>query len=151
MRFSKLIFIGILLIVVGVILMFRDQTESKTRACERRIRKAATAVCTWTDVGETRVWNLALEDHEELFMQFQQAMLDDLNALREEGTSVAIPEYLILLKDKDGEHPFEFKIYIGNASWIECGGGTYPDQGHTTKFLRDHEKDFVIPSEDTTE
>lgn len=142
MRFSKLIFIGVLLVVVGVILMFHDQTASKTRASKRRVRKAATAVCTWTNLGEPQQWTLTMEDEESLFMEFQKAMLADLDAVREEETSEAIPEYLILLTDRDDKHPFEFKIHIGDASWIECGGGTYPNGGHTLQFLRDHEKDF---------
>lgn len=148
MRFYRLIIIGILLIVAGAVLLYHDQSESKTRACKRRIRKAQTAVCTWTVIGETRTWNLSFAQDEELFKELQEAMLADLNSPREDRVTASIPEYRICVRDKERRHTFDFDINMGRTSWIECGGGIYPNKGYTQEFLRDHKKQFQVLQEE---
>lgn len=144
MRFSKLIFIGVLLIAAGSILLYFDQSQGKTRACERRIRKAQTAVCKWTHLGETRIWRLDFKEGESLFKELQDVMLDDLKVPREEVTNASIPEYQISLKDLGEAHLFDFNVFTGRTTWVECNGGTYQSKGYTQKFLSIHAKNFVM-------
>lgn len=147
MRFTKLIVvIGILLVVAGSIIIFYDQSESKTRICERRILKGYTAVCTWNKLGEIWAWNLNAEADEELFIQLQEAMLADLQTPREEKSSASVPEYNICIRNKQGKFPFEFHINTGRTTWIECNGGTYANRGHTQEFLSNHAKQFKAVS-----
>lgn len=148
MRFSKLIILGILLIVAGSMLLYFDQSQGKTRACERRIQKAQTVVCKWTHLGETQIWTLDVKEDESLFNELQKVMLDDLKVSREEITNASIPEYQIRLKDRDEEHFFDFNVFTGRTTWVECNGGTYQSKGYTQKFLSRHAKDFVMVPEE---
>ncbi|MGD9128421.1 MAG: hypothetical protein PVH19_13680 [Planctomycetia bacterium] len=145
MRFSKLIItLGILLILAGVVIMYYSQEDSKTHICELRVRQAATAECTWHRLGETLVWNLDDKEDELLFIKLQEAMLADLQTAREEEkTSVGLPEYNICIRERGERFPFDFKINTGRTTWIECGGGTYANLGHTQEFLFKHKDKFT--------
>lgn len=138
MRSPKFIIIGILLVVAGVLLLCHDMISSKTRASQRHIRKAKTAICSWTYLGETQVWTLD-EKEDKLFIdKLKVAMLEDLEASRKEGNSSSTPEYCIRLMDQNGKISLEYQVFTTGVTWVECGNGIYQSKGATQKFFGSH-------------